>query len=89
VTGVYNIAGPYLFTRADCVALHGDAAGVIVERAPEVAAAFERRGWPLPRRIDRVYDSTAARNALGYRPIQGVLHLLRTSGDETAHGVRG
>ncbi|MEU4693849.1 NAD(P)-dependent oxidoreductase [Actinoplanes sp. NPDC023714] len=68
VTGTFNIAGRYPFTRADCVALHHDAASVIAERAPEVAAAFHARGWPLPRRIDRVYDSGAAMTALGYRP---------------------
>ena len=76
VTGTFNIAGQYPFRRADCVALHRDAAGVIIERAPEVAAAFRSRGWPLPQRIDRVYDSDAARNALGYQPVQGVLRLL-------------
>lgn len=50
--------------------------GVIAERAPKVAAAFHERGWPLPRTIDRVYDSSAATNAFGYRPTEGVLPLL-------------
>jgi UDP-glucose 4-epimerase len=79
VRGTFNIAGRYPFTRADCVALHQDAAGVIAERAPEVAAAFHARGWPLPQRIDRVYDSSAATNAFGYLPAEGVLRLLRES----------
>ncbi|MEU4221617.1 NAD(P)-dependent oxidoreductase [Actinoplanes sp. NPDC026623] len=80
VTGTFNIAGRYPFTRADCVALHHDAAGVVAERAPEVAAAFHARGWPLPRRIDRVYDSSAATNAFGYQPTEGVLRLLGKPG---------
>jgi dTDP-4-dehydrorhamnose reductase len=78
--GTYNIAGRYPFTRADCIALHHDAASVITERAPEIAAAFHARGWPLPRTIDRVYDSGAARSAFGYQPTEGVLRLLRNPG---------
>ncbi|WP_433367045.1 NAD-dependent epimerase/dehydratase family protein [Actinoplanes sp. CA-142083] len=68
LAGVFNIAGRYPFTRADCIALHHDAAAVIAERAPDVAAAFHARGWPLPQRIDRVYDSSAATKAFGYQP---------------------
>jgi UDP-glucose 4-epimerase len=80
VTGTFTIAGRYPFTRDDCVALHHDAAGVIAERAPEVATAFHDRGWPLPRRIDRVYDSAAATRAFGYQPRAAVLDLLRDPG---------
>ncbi|MCU7722637.1 NAD(P)-dependent oxidoreductase [Actinoplanes sp. KI2] len=81
VAGTFNIAGRYPFRKADCVALHHGAASVIAERAPEVAAAFRARGWALPERIDRVYDSGAATNAFGYHPTSGVLRLLRTRQD--------
>jgi UDP-glucose 4-epimerase len=81
-TGTFNIAGPYPFTRADCPALHRDAAAVITARLPEVAAAFRERNWPLPRTLDRVYDSTAATTAFGYRPLHGIHRLLRTQKDE-------
>jgi nucleoside-diphosphate-sugar epimerase len=81
VTGVFNIAGPYPFARADCPALHQDAAGVIAERLPEVAAAFRDRNWPLPHRLDRIYDSTAASAAFGYRPRYGIHQLLRADGN--------
>ncbi|GAB2585790.1 NAD-dependent epimerase [Paractinoplanes abujensis] len=77
VTGTFTIAGRYPFRRDDCVALHHDAAGLIAVRAPDVAAAFRARGWPLPARLDRVYDSGAATDAFGYRPAEGVLSLLR------------
>ncbi|MFC7535101.1 NAD-dependent epimerase/dehydratase family protein [Actinoplanes sp. GCM10030250] len=88
VTGTFNIAGRYPFTRADCVALHQDAAEVIAERAPQVAAAFHDRGWPLPRRIDRVYDSSAATNAFGYQPSESVLRLLQEpEGEETLNSA--
>ncbi|MFD0523911.1 NAD-dependent epimerase/dehydratase family protein [Paractinoplanes durhamensis] len=80
VTGTFNIAGRYPFTRADCRALYQDAAGLIAERAPAVAAAFRDRGWDLPRRIDRVYDSGAAAEALGYRADRDALDALREEG---------
>lgn len=79
-TGTFNIAGPYPFTRADCPALHHDAATVIAERLPDVAAAFHARNWPLPRTLDRVYDSGAAAAAFGYRPVHGIQQMLRTRG---------
>ena len=80
VTGVFNIAGPYPFTRADCPALHRDAAGLVAERLPEVATAFRERNWPLPPTLDRVYDSAAATAAFGYHPVHGIHRLLRVCG---------
>jgi UDP-glucose 4-epimerase len=75
-TRTFNIAGPYAFTRADCLALHRDAAAVIAARLPEIAAAFRERNWPLPRTLDRIYDSHAAAKALGYSPVHGLHQLL-------------
>lgn len=75
-TGTFNIAGPYAFTRADCAALHRDAAAVIAARLPEIAAAFHERNWPLPRTLDRIYDSHAAAEAFGYNPVHGLHQLL-------------
>jgi UDP-glucose 4-epimerase len=76
VAGTFNVAGPYPFTRADCPALHDDAAGLITTRLPEVAAAFRANGWALPTSLDRVYDSRAAAEAFGYRPAYGIHRLL-------------
>ena len=75
-TGIFNIAGPYPFTRADCPALHDDAASLIAARLPEVASAFRARNWPLPHTLDRVYDSHAATDAFGYSPVHGIHQLL-------------
>ncbi|WP_308121067.1 NAD-dependent epimerase/dehydratase family protein [Paractinoplanes bogorensis] len=74
--GTFNIAGPFPFTRADCVELHVDAAGLIAARLPEVASVFRVRNWTLPRTIDRVYDSRAAVEAFGYHPVHGIRELL-------------
>jgi UDP-glucose 4-epimerase len=80
-TGTFNIAGPYPFTHADCPALPHDAASVIAERLSDVAAAFHARNWPLPQTLDRVYDSSAAATAFGYRPVHGIHQMLRTRGN--------
>ncbi|WP_219994288.1 NAD-dependent epimerase/dehydratase family protein [Actinokineospora spheciospongiae] len=71
VTGVLNIAGPLLFRPEDTKQLWLDAPAVIARRAPEVVALFRRRGWPLPAKIDRVYDSREASRRLGYHPAHG------------------
>ncbi|WP_328444068.1 NAD(P)-dependent oxidoreductase [Streptomyces sp. NBC_00386] len=81
VTGRFNISGPHPFRREDCLALHHDAGAVLAGRAPDVFEAFRDRGWPVPDRLDRVYDSTAAVNAFGYRPVRGVRQLLRDAAD--------
>lgn len=79
VTGVFNIAGPVLFNEEDVSELYRSAATAIRRKAPAVAGAFEKLGWPLPDQIDRVYDSRAARRHLGYEPREGVLDLLSTT----------
>lgn len=67
-----NISGPTPFRPGDVQPLWQDAAQVVEARSPEVAQLFRRRGWSLPVRIDRVHDSTLARNAIGYSPVHGV-----------------
>ncbi|MBA8928948.1 nucleoside-diphosphate-sugar epimerase [Kutzneria viridogrisea] len=74
--GVYTIAGPTVFEPGDGVALWQDAPSVIDRRVPGARAAFAARGWRLPDRIDRVYDSSAAARDLGYRPSRGLSALL-------------
>jgi UDP-glucose 4-epimerase len=76
VTGILNIAGPLIFDEDDVTELYRSAATAIRRRAPAVAGAFHKLGWPLPDQIDRVYDSRAASRHLGYEPREGVLELL-------------
>lgn len=71
VGGVFTIAGPLLFRPVDTRSLWLDATAVLARRAPEVVALFQRKGWPLPTRIDRVYDSSEASGQLGYHPVHG------------------
>ncbi|MEU8899374.1 NAD(P)-dependent oxidoreductase [Nocardia sp. NPDC048505] len=72
VTGIFNIAGPIMFGRNDTRQLWHDAAALLTERAPHTVALFRRQDWPLPARIDRVYDSSKAGLQLGYEPGYGV-----------------
>jgi nucleoside-diphosphate-sugar epimerase len=63
-----NVAAATPFAISDARALFLDATTVIRNRIPWAAAAFEHRGWRLPRSIDRVYATDKARLMLGYRP---------------------
>jgi nucleoside-diphosphate-sugar epimerase len=65
------------FDPDDAPALMRDAPRVIARRAPAVAEAFARRGWPLPARIDRVYCSERAMRSLGWRPKFGIEEVLK------------
>ncbi len=73
---VYNVSAPSPFQWSDCLQLLADAPAVIARRAPQAAAEFARRGWELPRSIDRVYVVEAAIRGLGYRPVHDFAALL-------------
>jgi hypothetical protein len=42
------------------------------------------RGWPLPARIDRVYDASLAREELGWTPRHGFRSVLALWDDESS-----
>ena len=73
---VFNVSAPSPFTQADCRALATDAESLIVARFPWVRAEFARRGWLLPRSIDRVYVVDRAIERLGYRPLHDFASLF-------------
>ncbi|QGZ42745.1 UDP-glucose 4-epimerase [Pseudoduganella flava] len=79
--GRYIVSATTPFTRDDVAALRTDAAAVVRERVPACAAEYARRGWALFPTLDRVYDNTLARTALGWQPrhdFAGVLARLAT-----------
>ena len=76
---VYNVSAPPPFVRDDCRRLFEDAASVVLERHPWAEAEFRRRGWLLPRSIDRVYVVDKAMSGLGYRPVHDFAALFRRS----------
>jgi len=74
---VFNVSAPQPFAIADCPRLLTGADAVIRERYPWAQAEFARRGWQLPRSIDRVYVVDKAITGLGYRPVHDFASLFR------------
>jgi UDP-glucose 4-epimerase len=68
---VFNVSGATPFHQSDCDALLADAPSVIRARIPAFAEEYARRGWPLPRSIDRVYVTDKARERLGFQAAFG------------------
>jgi len=64
------------FSPSDCRALGISAEEVIEERCPGVVEAFRTRGWSVPKRIDRVYDSSQAQSTWDWRPQHDVWSIL-------------
>jgi hypothetical protein len=48
-----------------------DAPSVLRRRSPALVKAFDRRGWPLPPHIDRVYSPALAMRELAWQPRWG------------------
>lgn len=80
----YIVSGATPFLPQDLAELHTDAASVLRRRAPALVEAFARRGWPLPRSIDRVYSPQRAMNALGWAPRYGFEEVLRMLDEESS-----
>lgn len=72
----FVVSGSTPFQREDLEQLGCDAVEVLRLRCPELVAEHERRGWPLPSVIDRVYDNAAMRRALGWEPAFGFNEVL-------------
>jgi nucleoside-diphosphate-sugar epimerase len=56
------------FTCDDLLDLRTDAAAVVRRRCPDYEVEYARRGWSLPRSIERVYVNEHARKRLGWQP---------------------
>jgi UDP-glucose 4-epimerase len=80
----FIISGATPFHLSDCEALYIDAEAVIKRKCPEIALAFKQRDWQLPQSLDRVYDSSSAREKLGWSPIHGFESVLEMLDTETA-----
>ena len=72
----YVVSGWTPFKREDKDALARCPRDVLAARCPKLISEFDRRGWPLPNSVDRVYDPTAARNALGWQSRYGFEEVL-------------
>jgi nucleoside-diphosphate-sugar epimerase len=80
---LFVLSAPTPFTRSDCEELQRDAAAVVRRCFPDAADLYAARGWRLPERIGRVYDSARAQDVLGLRfdtSFGTVLDALRRGG---------
>jgi len=73
----FVVSGVTPFTPDDMPRLLNDAEGLLRQKAPALAAAFDARGWRLPASIDRVYSPAAIQAALGWQPRFGFDEVLR------------
>ena len=72
----YIISATTPFAREDAQALHEDAPAVVARSFPHYAELYERRGWRMFPRIERVYDNARARERLGWAPRHDFAHAL-------------
>lgn len=73
---VFIASGTPPFQKSDQEELWHDAPHVIRRRAPDLAIAFDNRGWLLPPRIDRVYDPKRAITRLSWKAEFGSAAVL-------------
>jgi nucleoside-diphosphate-sugar epimerase len=73
----YIASGCTPFHREDRDALARSPRDVFLHRCPELLHELERRNWPLPSTIDRVYDPAAAFSALHWKTKHGHREVLR------------
>lgn len=74
--GTYIVSAPTPFARDEAAELRRDAAAVIARHFPDAPALYAARGWELPSRIGRVYDSGRIQRELGFAFDTGFAQLL-------------
>jgi UDP-glucose 4-epimerase len=73
----YVISGETPFLKADSRMLFENPEMVIRERQPRLADEFDKRGWNFPDLIDRVYDSSYARDKLNWQSKRGAFDVIK------------
>lgn len=74
--GAYIVSAPTPFARDEATGLKRDAAAVIARHFPDAPALYAARGWDLPTRIGRVYDSGRIQRELGFAFDTGFAQVL-------------
>lgn len=74
--GTYIVSAPTPFASQEAAELKRDAAAVIARHFPDAPALYAARGWELPGRIGRVYDSGRIQRELGFAFDTGFAQLL-------------
>ncbi len=82
--GRYIISATTPFRSDDIAMLRRDAPAVVRARVPGWEEVYAQRDWRMAPSIDRVYDNTRARTALGWQPkhdFAAVVARMRETGD--------
>jgi UDP-glucose 4-epimerase len=95
--GKFIISATSPFKKEHLKALHTNAISVVEKLYPDFKGLFERKGWKMLDKIDRVYVNQKARNELGWTPkydFAYVLNCLRADKDFRSNltfkvGVKG
>jgi UDP-glucose 4-epimerase len=74
--GRYVISATTPFLPEDLAELNACAPAVVRKRCPEYIEIYERLGWRMFDKIDRVYVNDAARKDLGWQPKYDFAHIL-------------
>jgi UDP-glucose 4-epimerase len=74
--GRYIVSATTPFMRNDLTELRGGGAKVVERLYPDHVDLYAKAGWTMSVDFDRVYDNTAAREALGWRPGYDFAHVL-------------
>ncbi|MFC3032554.1 NAD-dependent epimerase/dehydratase family protein [Pseudoalteromonas fenneropenaei] len=73
----FIISGKTPFSQEHCTDLYHQADKLLQQYAPNLCHAFAARNWPLPTRLDRVYDSSRAQQQLNWQPKHGFDAVLK------------
>ncbi|MEM8897696.1 MAG: NAD(P)-dependent oxidoreductase [Bacteroidota bacterium] len=73
---VFNISGETPFHPDEVETLFHNPSQLLKHKAGEMLPFFEKMGWKIPNRIDRVYDIEKAKRWLGYQPTHSYLSLI-------------
>ncbi|MGB7450568.1 MAG: NAD(P)-dependent oxidoreductase [Lysobacterales bacterium] len=74
--GRYIISATTPFQPEDLLDLNTNAPAVVLRCYPEYSEVYERLGWSMFEKIDRVYVNDAARADLGWRPKYDFAYIL-------------
>lgn len=77
----FILSAPPAFDKSESAELMIDAKAAIQRKYPNVTKLYDKNGWVLPERIERVYDPSKAERLLGFRPktdFQSILDALQT-----------
>lgn len=74
---MFILSGATPFTESDCESLKKAPEKVLRHKCPSICDFFVSRQWKIPASIDRIYDSSMAQMALGWKPAYGFEEVIR------------